>query len=269
MHHYPHHIADFNNATRHLSREERGMYRDMLDLYYDTEKPLNSDVEELCRRLLADSEQLFVCVQRVLKEFFILTEDGYTNERCETVICAYQTSIKNKSKAGRASGNARKAKNNKRKSNKTNSRSTGVEQVLDSVEQVFTTNNHNQEPITITNRLNNIEKENMIKEKFGADALTAFEIWLQDTGEPEDHNLELIRDDSIPAMVLLDSGCTLENLAWIIQGEISDADRTKSKRPSLGQICTKTINASCDKDFRQSFDSMIKELIYDFAPLTE
>ncbi|MGE8450704.1 MAG: DUF1376 domain-containing protein, partial [Pseudomonadales bacterium] len=37
MNHYPHHIGDFNTATRHLSRLERAIYRDMRDMYCDTE----------------------------------------------------------------------------------------------------------------------------------------------------------------------------------------------------------------------------------------
>ena len=43
MKHYPHHIRDFNQATRHLTRIERSVYRDLMDLYYDTELPLMLD----------------------------------------------------------------------------------------------------------------------------------------------------------------------------------------------------------------------------------
>lgn len=57
MNHYPHHIGDFNNATRHLTRVERALYRDMIELYYDTEQPLNSDVSKIARRVLASSEE--------------------------------------------------------------------------------------------------------------------------------------------------------------------------------------------------------------------
>ena len=54
---YPHHIGDFNNATRHLTRTERSVYRDMLDMYYDTELPLPLDSKTLSRKLLARSDE--------------------------------------------------------------------------------------------------------------------------------------------------------------------------------------------------------------------
>jgi len=48
MNYYPHHIGDFNSATRHLTRIERSVYRDLIELYYDTEAPLSRDVDKLC-----------------------------------------------------------------------------------------------------------------------------------------------------------------------------------------------------------------------------
>ena len=53
MKHYPHHIGDFDKATRHLTRIERSVYRDLIDLYYDTEQRLTLDVAALCRRIIA------------------------------------------------------------------------------------------------------------------------------------------------------------------------------------------------------------------------
>ena len=68
MHYYSHNIADFNNATRHLTRVERSVYRDAIELYYDREQVLNgADYEALERRLLCRSDEenvpdYFVCV---------------------------------------------------------------------------------------------------------------------------------------------------------------------------------------------------------------
>lgn len=103
MNHYPHHIGDFNSATRHLTRVERSLYRDMLDLYYDTEQPLNSDVQKLARRLIASSEEERAALQVVLEEFFTLEEDGWHNHRCDTEIAKYQGQIEQASRAGKAS----------------------------------------------------------------------------------------------------------------------------------------------------------------------
>jgi uncharacterized protein YdaU (DUF1376 family) len=89
VNYYQHHIGDFNNATRHLSRIERSIYSDLLDLYYDTEKPLTSDFDKLARRILVeDSER--GALREVLNEFFVAGEDGYHNERCDKEINAYQ-----------------------------------------------------------------------------------------------------------------------------------------------------------------------------------
>jgi uncharacterized protein YdaU (DUF1376 family) len=89
MNHYPHHIGDFNNATRHLSRVERSIYRDLLDLYYDTEKPLRNDFSWLQRRILCDEQdrETFIFV---LNEFFVLEADGWHNARCDRELVAYR-----------------------------------------------------------------------------------------------------------------------------------------------------------------------------------
>ena len=51
MHYYSHNIGDFNNSTRHLTRVERSLYRDLIELYYDSEQPLQSvDRAKLARK---------------------------------------------------------------------------------------------------------------------------------------------------------------------------------------------------------------------------
>ena len=47
MNFYKKHIGDFNNATRHLTRVERSLYSDAIELYYDTESVLTSDIKKL------------------------------------------------------------------------------------------------------------------------------------------------------------------------------------------------------------------------------
>lgn len=89
MNFYQHHIGDFNNATRHLTRLERSIYRDLLEHYYDTEKPLTTDFDRLARRCLVDEADRGT-MRDVLNEFFILTDDGYRNARADKEIEAYQ-----------------------------------------------------------------------------------------------------------------------------------------------------------------------------------
>jgi uncharacterized protein YdaU (DUF1376 family) len=138
MNFYPHHIGDFNNATRHLTRVERSVYREAIELYYDTENALTLDVKKLERRLLCFSDEEKSALQSVLSEFFTETEYGYFNERCYLEIEKYRSNTSNKAKAGKASAEARKIKSDNVKQN-----STPVEHV-----NTLCSTNHNQEPIT-------------------------------------------------------------------------------------------------------------------------
>ncbi len=107
MNHYPHHIGDFNNGTRHLTRIERSIYRDLIELYYDTESPLNGDIEVLQRRIIARSEEEKAALVAVLGEFFTLQDGSYFHARCEEELTRY------KALADRASKGASKRWGNK------------------------------------------------------------------------------------------------------------------------------------------------------------
>lgn len=134
MNHYPHHIGDFNNATRHLTRVERSLYRDMLELYYDTEQPLNGDITKLARRLIATTEEERTALDVVLEEFFTLEDDGWHNHRCDSEIAKYQGQIEQASRAGKASaakrGNRNPADDDSVLPVGSNASSTGVERAL-------------------------------------------------------------------------------------------------------------------------------------------
>ncbi|MFD1121854.1 YdaU family protein [Methylophilus flavus] len=132
MHFYQKNIPDFNNATRHLTRVERSLFSDAIELYYDTEKPLTKDFDRLSRLLLAHTDDEKAALRDVLTEFFLLTDEGYFNKRCNEEILKYQSFMLSKSKAGKASAEQR-----------ANKKSTGVEQVLNT-----TTTNYNPIPNT-------------------------------------------------------------------------------------------------------------------------
>lgn len=103
MNHYPHHIGDFNSATRHLTFVERALYRELLDLYYDTERPLIADATKLARRVLAHTDEQREALETVLHEFFEQQDDGWHNARCDREIAAYHERLEQQSRAGRAS----------------------------------------------------------------------------------------------------------------------------------------------------------------------
>lgn len=107
MNYYPHHIGDFNSATRHLTRIERSVYRDLIELYYDTEAPLVQSIDRLCRLVVAHSDEERTAVEQVLNEFFTESEQGWVHARCEQEIAKYQGNKVAKSAAGKASAAAR------------------------------------------------------------------------------------------------------------------------------------------------------------------
>lgn len=127
MRSYQHHIGDFNHATRHLTRIERSIYRDLIELYYDTEQQLPDDLSWICRKIVAN--ECSTDVERLLNEFFTKTPDGWYHERCEHEIERYRSVNSQKALAGKASA----AKRAEKLQQALNGRSATV---------------HNQEPIT-------------------------------------------------------------------------------------------------------------------------
>lgn len=129
MKHYPHHIGDFDRATRHLTRIERSVYRDLIDLYYDTEQRLTLDMASLCRRIIARSNEESTAVEQVLNEFFTETPTGWYHERCEAEIEAYRANNSQRAQAGKASAEAKRLK----REQAINGKSTPVEHPLPTV----------------------------------------------------------------------------------------------------------------------------------------
>jgi uncharacterized protein YdaU (DUF1376 family) len=156
MHYYNFNISDFNNSTRHLTLVERALYVDAINLYYDTELPLTTDIDVLSRRLMARTDDEKEALIGVLDEYFILDDDGFRHARCDVEINKYHSKIEANSKAGKASAAARAARK-KRISTKgspkiSNKVSTGVERALSErgTDEVPTNNQetitNNQEP---------------------------------------------------------------------------------------------------------------------------
>ena len=105
MHYYQFNIGDYMSHTRNLDLYEDLAYRRLLDEYYLHERPLNSGVAVIARQIgMRDEEET---VGYVLKLFFLLTDDGWTNARCDREIAQFRAKIINASKAGKASAEQR------------------------------------------------------------------------------------------------------------------------------------------------------------------
>ena len=79
-------IGDWKRKTAHLSAEAKGIYGELLDHEYATHKPLPLEHEDVCRIAGARTTSECRAVEKVLAEFYIKTEHGYSNKRAQEEI---------------------------------------------------------------------------------------------------------------------------------------------------------------------------------------
>jgi uncharacterized protein YdaU (DUF1376 family) len=112
MNYYQYHIGDFRSGTVNMNRLSRWIYRDMLDVYYDTELPLSLDIDILCNELGVVSDEEIKIVERLLKFKFSKTEIGYRNKTCDLFIDEYRLKAENARKNGKLGGRPVKPRDN-------------------------------------------------------------------------------------------------------------------------------------------------------------
>ena len=133
MHYYQHNISDYRADTGHLTLLEHGCYHQLLDQYYLNEEPLPLDIDKIFRLLTARTQDEKDAIKNVLKDFFVETQAGFIQRRCDNEIKFYHERIDSAAAAGRKSAEKRA---------NSNGRSTGVQRMFN---QLIT---NNQEPIT-------------------------------------------------------------------------------------------------------------------------
>jgi uncharacterized protein YdaU (DUF1376 family) len=104
MHYYQFNIGDYIKNTIHLSLMEDLAYRRLLDMYYDSEKPIPTDIPWVSRRLRMDTD----VVQNVLNEFFELSSEGYKNHRADLEIASYHEYMAKQKANGSKGGRPKK-----------------------------------------------------------------------------------------------------------------------------------------------------------------
>lgn len=107
MHYYQHNIKDFRSGVINFSREERWLYRDMLDVYYDTEKPLPLEIQDVCDAIGAKASE-HEMVAKILRMKFNRTITGWVNERCEFELMSYREKAETARSNGKLGGRPRK-----------------------------------------------------------------------------------------------------------------------------------------------------------------
>ncbi|WP_333986150.1 YdaU family protein [Burkholderia orbicola] len=108
MNYYPHHIGDFRSGTVNMTRVERWIYRDLIDVYYDTEKPLPLDLDAVCYAVGVSAEEERRAVANLLRFKFTQTDAGYVHDRCEIEIAAYRTRAETAQENGKKGGRPKK-----------------------------------------------------------------------------------------------------------------------------------------------------------------
>jgi uncharacterized protein YdaU (DUF1376 family) len=89
MNYYEHHLGDYAQATAHLSFLEDAAYSRLIRKYYAQEKPLPADIPAVQRLVGARIKEEREAVEIVLREFFVLLDDGWHNRRCDEEIARY------------------------------------------------------------------------------------------------------------------------------------------------------------------------------------
>lgn len=105
MHYYNFNIGDYMKHTLHLTPEEDLAYRRLLDMYYDSESPIPTNIPLVSRRLRMDAK----IVESVLNEFFDLTEEGYRNYRADGEIADYHKYLAKQQANGKLGGRPKKS----------------------------------------------------------------------------------------------------------------------------------------------------------------
>jgi uncharacterized protein YdaU (DUF1376 family) len=195
MHYYQFNIGDYAKSTLHLSLMEDLAYRRLLDRYYDTEKPLEADVDKLCRFVRLGSHKKET--QQVLEEFFSLTQKGWIQKRVAKELGAYSA----KADASRANG-------------KKGGRPKKTQQV-NSANLDLTQEKAKQEPLNIKQEpLNNNHKE--LKDLSADKSTDVFSHWKKVMGKNNSSKFNAKRKAAVKSR--LKEGYTAEQIIQAIDG---------------------------------------------------
>lgn len=148
MFHYPRHIGDYQKDTGHLDMREDGAYQRLMDLAYDSEKPLTLDFDALCRKVRARSPEERAAVEVVLKDFWKRTAKGWVQKRILSEIERFRGFLKHQSDAGKKSAETRRNQRSTGKQPPLNGGSTGGQPESNLTENQRTREPENREPAT-------------------------------------------------------------------------------------------------------------------------
>lgn len=153
------HIGDWNSSTKYLTPLEKGIYLELLFLYYETEKPLvRSYFDRITRGYTEDEKRAF---DFVISEFFVESDDVIRHNRCDKEIASY----KEKSEKARKSVQTRweRASKKKEEAKEVGKKDTDVIRPYNDrkADELLT---NNQEPITNNQEYIDVSKDTLSAE---------------------------------------------------------------------------------------------------------
>lgn len=113
MHYYKFNISAFYLSAGHLTAEESGIYRMLLDYYYETESPLSPMAMPVVRkRGLKGKESI---VMEILEEFFSFDSEAevWRHDKCDSEIAEYTAKADTARANGKRGGRPKKDKETK------------------------------------------------------------------------------------------------------------------------------------------------------------
>jgi len=85
---YPFNPSDHLAHTFHLKDIEDLILRRLLDEYYIHELPLPLDIGLCAKKIRMEKKKILI--EKILNQFFVKTESGFVQKRCEKVIKKYK-----------------------------------------------------------------------------------------------------------------------------------------------------------------------------------
>lgn len=199
------HVGDWESSTRLLSPTEKGVYFDLLMLYYALERPLMRTECDRMSRAYAQTEK--DALKYVLNRFFVEKDGEYSHDRCNREIAAYHEKSLKAAESAKARWSKRSKANKGSVSNDAhiqnecksdaNATQPQCERICDRNTDAMLTNN--QEPVT-NNHIN--------KDK---------------TDKPERVNVDQFRPDGVSDEIWIEWKTLRKKKRWSITQRIVDA----------------------------------------------
>ena len=233
MHYYQFNIGDYAKSTKHLTLLEDLAYRRLLDIYYDTEKPLNSNVKQLAR--IAGMSAYTEEVSNVLGDFFTETEEGFTQKKAACEIEAYKAKAGTARVNGKLGGRPKKTQEEPKKTqsvNSANPEETGLK--------------GNYKPLTINHKplTNNQLKEKALSPK--VDVNEIFQHWVKVMCKSNRTSLTTSRKTKISAR--LKDGYPVHEIKQAIDNVAKDSFLVAGGHTDIEMICRSDTNLEKYRD---------------------